>query len=605
MNPNNMHCSVGLALVLLLLSVWTGSAWAAEPMDVQAAFPPALDSYQDGDLDGISAQLLHRIKQAPFNLVATLIFLCAVIHTFMASRFTVMSQARHRAHGESIRRGEAREGSEDLLAGVYHFLGEVEVVFGLWIIPLLLAIVLFYDWATLVQYIDHGVDLTEAAFVAVMMVLAATRPILRLGEQVMMRIARLLGGTLAAFWMTVLTVGPLLGSIITEPAAMTISALLLSQKFYDLGPSTRLKYATLGLLFVNVSVGGTLTHFAAPPVLMAAGPWGWDTGFMLSHFGWKAMIGILIANTAYFILFRRELQSMHTAYALRLLKDDISKNFVSRQLVEEEWARTSQADDQTQDFTQMIEARATTYGRILRERVEAAVLGKAAGDHVDPKLIKEALDQRFDEITLYQKRRFLPLLLSEAERAEFRDPDWDRREDAVPVWVMLVHLFFMAWTIINAHHGVLFSLGLLFFLGFAQVTAQHQNRINLQTPLLVGFFLAGLVIHGGLQGWWIAPVLGSLSEVPLMLGATVLSAFNDNAAITYLSTLVPGFTDSLKYAVVAGAVTGGGLTVIANAPNPAGQSLLKQHFDDAVAPQALLLAALAPTIILWFCFALL
>jgi hypothetical protein len=452
MNPNNMHCSVGLALVLLLLSVWTGSAWAAEPMDVQAAFPPALDSYQDGDLDGISAQLLHRIKQAPFNLVATLIFLCAVIHTFMASRFTVMSQARHRAHGESIRRGEAREGSEDLLAGVYHFLGEVEVVFGLWIIPLLLAIVLFYDWATLVQYIDHGVDLTEAAFVAVMMVLAATRPILRLGEQVMTRIARLLGGTLAAFWMTVLTVGPLLGSIITEPAAMTISALLLSQKFYDLGPSTRLKYATLGLLFVNVSVGGTLTHFAAPPVLMAAGPWGWDTGFMLSHFGWKAMIGILIANTAYFILFRRELQSMHTAYALRLLKDDISKNFVSRQLVEEEWARTSQADDQTQDFTQMIEARATTYGRILRERVEAAVLRKAAGDRVDPELIKEALDQRFDEITLYQKRRFLPLLLSEAERAEFRDPDWDRREDAVPVWVTLVHLFFVAWTIINAHH---------------------------------------------------------------------------------------------------------------------------------------------------------
>jgi len=218
---------------------------------------------------------------------------------------------------------------------------------------------------------------------------------------------------------------------------------------------------------------------------------------------------------------------------------------------------------------------------------------------------KEALDKRFEEITRYQKRRFRPLLLSEAERSEFRDPDWDQREDAVPVWITLVHLLFMAWTIINAHHGALFSLGLLFFLGFAQVTAQHQNRIDLQTPLLVGFFLAGLVIHGGLQGWWIAPVLGSLSEVPLMLGATLLSAFNDNAAITYLSTLVPGFTDSLKYAVVAGAVTGGGLTVIANAPNPAGQSLLKKHFDDVVAPQALFLAALAPTSILWLCFAFL
>jgi hypothetical protein len=516
-----------------------------------------------------------------------------------------MSHARQQAHREKIRLGEAREGSGDLLAGVYHFLGEVEVVFGLWVVPLMLAILLFYDWATVVQYLDHGVDLTEAAFVGVMMVLAATRPILRLGERVMTRIAGLLGGTLAAFWMTVLTVGPLLGSIITEPAAMTISALLLSQKCYELGPSKRLKYATLGLLFVNVSVGGTLTHFAAPPVLMAAGPWGWDSGLMLSQFGWKAMVGILIANTAYFLLFRGELQSLQAAYALRLLKDDIAKHFVSRQLVEEEWAQTSQAADQTQDFTQLIEARAKACGRILRERVEAAVLRKAAADHVDPTLIKEALDQRFEEITLYQKRRFLPLLLSEAERAEFRDPDWDQREDAVPVWITLVHLLFMAWTIINAHHGALFSLGLLFFLGFAQVTAQHQNRINLQTPLLVGFFLAGLVIHGGLQGWWIAPVLGSLSEIPLMLGATLLSAFNDNAAITYLSTLVPAFTDSLKHAVVASAVTGGGLTVIANAPNPAGQSLLRQHFDDAVAPQALLLAALAPTVILWLCFALL
>lgn len=605
MNPIATRCHIGLAVVLLLLGIWSGSAWAAAPAGALPSFPPALDSYQDAALEGIPARLLHRIRQAPFNLVVTLIFLCAVVHTFMAGRFTDMSHARQQAHQEKIRLGEAREGSSDLMAGLYHFLGEVEVVFGLWVVPLMLAILLFHDWATLVLYMDQGVDLTEAAFVGVMMVLAATRPILKLGEQIMMRIAGLLGGTLAAFWMTVLTVGPLLGSLITEPAAMTISALLLSRKFYALGPSGRLKYATLGLLFVNVSVGGTLTHFAAPPVLMAAGPWGWDSGFMLSQFGWKAVCGILIANMAYFWLFRRELGSLQSAYALRLIKDEIARHFVSRQAVEAEWARSSQAINQAQGFTQVIEARATAVGRVLRERVEAAVLGKAAADGVDPTLIKEALDQRFAEITLYQKRRYLPLLLSEAERGEFQDPDWDQREEAVPVWITLVHLLFMGWTIINAHHGALFSLGLLFFLGFAQVTAQHQNRINLQTPLLVGFFLAGLVIHGGLQGWWIAPVLGSLGEIPLMLGATLLSAFNDNAAITYLSTLVPGFTDSLKYAVVAGAVTGGGLTVIANAPNPAGQSLLKQHFDGVVAPQALLLAALMPTVILWLCFALL
>jgi hypothetical protein len=196
-------------------------------------------------------------------------------------------------------------------------------------------------------------------------------------------------------------------------------------------------------------------------------------------------------------------------------------------------------------------------------------------------------------------------LLSAAQRAEYRDPDWDNREDPVPAWVTVVHVLFMGWTIVNAHNAPFFILGLLFFIGFAQVTSPYQNRIYLQPAILVGFFLAGLVIHGGLQAWWIEPVLGGLSEIPLMLSATILTAFNDNSAITYLSTLVPGFTDSLKYSVVAGAVAGGGLTIIANAPNPAGQAILKTHFATAVSPPRMLNAALIPTIILWLCFAVL
>lgn len=196
-------------------------------------------------------------------------------------------------------------------------------------------------------------------------------------------------------------------------------------------------------------------------------------------------------------------------------------------------------------------------------------------------------------------------LVAEEQRPEFRDPQWDIRDDPVPAWIILIHVCFMGWTIINAHHPVFFISGLLFFLGFAYVTSPYQNIIDLKPPLLVGFFLAGLVIHGGMQAWWIAPVLGNLSEIPLMLAATVLSAFNDNAAITYLSTLVPEFTDNLKYVIVAAAVTGGGLTVIANAPNPAGQSLLKKYFDNGVSPGGLLKAALLPTVIVWLCFFLL
>jgi Na+/H+ antiporter NhaD/arsenite permease-like protein len=439
----------------------------------------------------------------------------------------------------------------------------------------------------------------------VIMTLASTRPILKLVESVMVAIANQLGGSLAVLWMTILTVGPILGSLITEPAAMTISALLLSQRFYKLNPSRGFKYATLGLLFVNTSVGGTVTHFAAPPVLMVAEPWGWGTMHMLTHFGWKAVMGIIIANGLYLICFRKEFGRLQHAYALQNLKDEIEKRFVTRDRVEQQFSRAVRTVEEEQQLIKSLDKTTRTLTSQVRQRMLEEGLPVFESEGIDAKLIRESFDKRFEEIRLSRMREHLPGLLPEEQRAEFLDPDWDEREDPVPFWVTLVHLLFMAWTVVTAHYPPLFILGMLFFLGFVQVTRPFQNRINLQPAMLVGFFLAGLVIHGGVQAWWIAPVLGRLNEVPLMLGATILSAFNDIAAITYLSSLVPGFTDSLKYAVVAGAVTGGGLTVITNAPNPAGQSILKRHFDDVVSPLGLLMAALMPTMITWLCFALL
>jgi len=172
----------------------------------------------------------------------------------------------------------------------------------------------------------------------------------------------------------------------------------------------------------------------------------------------------------------------------------------------------------------------------------------------------------------------------------------------VPSWVTLVHAGFLAWTVANSHYPALLVGGFLFFLGFVRATAAFQSQVLLRAPLLVGFFLGALVIHGGLQGWWIAPTLESLSQTPLFFGATLLTAVNDNALITYLATLVPGFTDPLKLAVVQGAVTGGGLTVIANAPNPAGQALLARFFNSAISPLHLLLSALVPTLIATIAF---
>jgi predicted cation transporter len=124
----------------------------------------------------------------------------------------------------------------------------------------------------------------------------------------------------------------------------------------------------------------------------------------------------------------------------------------------------------------------------------------------------------------------------------------------------------------------------------------------LREGLTVAFFLAGLVVLGGQQQWWLQEVLGRLDTTSLFYGAASLTAITDNAALTYLGSLVEGITDDYKYSLVAGAVAGGGLTIIANAPNPAGFAILKDHFDDeAISAAGLLAAALLPTLVAIAC----
>ena len=462
-------------------------------------FPTPLDAYPDSPDGSLLRTLQLRVEMDPFAAVATAIFALAILHTVAAARFTALA---HRLQHRRDRRARAAGllPAPSMAAETLHFLGEVEVVFGLWVIPLLIAISLHVGWGAATHYLNDTVTYTEPLFVVVIMALASTRPIVTFAEAALRRVADLGGSTPAAWWVTILVIGPLLGSFITEPGAMTICAVLLARQFYDLQPSRRLKYGTLGLLFVNVSIGGTLTHFAAPPVLMVAQPWGWDTPFMLGQFGWRAGLAIAASTLAYFAFFRHEL-------------------------------------------------------RALAQRAPV----------VDVEAPEETVVPGY------------PVLLP------------------IPPWITFVHVVFMVWTVVNSHYPALFLGGFLFFLGFMRATAAYQSRLDLKAPMLVGFFLAGLVIHGSLQGWWIAPVLASLSELPLFVSATLLTAVNDNALITYLATLVPNLSESLKIAVVEGAVTGGGLTVIANAPNPAGHALLSRFFDGAVDPLRLFLGAALPT----------
>lgn len=458
-------------------------------------FPVPLTDYGDEHLLGLWEVLWHRVGVEPLNLFATIIFLCAILHTFSASWFLRLAKRREeRDHISWLERADGDgEGEPPLrfFTVLLHYFGELEAVFGLWIIPLVVATTLSKGWGVTKHLLEHTVHFNEAVFVVVIMAIASSQPVLYVAERVLSTIARLVGGTPAAWWATILIVGPIFGSLITEPAAMTICAMLLGQHFYRYKPSKTLAYASVGLLFTNISVGGVLTHFAAPPVVIVASAWNWDTPFMFATFGWKALGAVSFSTFAYLYLFRREFQ----AIAKRVSPFEASH----------------------------------------------------------------------------------PVL-----------------EKPVPLGVVVVNLLFMTWTVLNSQSPQLIIGGFLFFLAFVDATRHFQRAVSLRMPLLVGFFLAGLVVHGTFQVWWIEPLLNRLGEGSLLLSSVFLSAFNDNAAITYLASLVPHFSEELRYLVLSGAVAAGGLTVLANAPNPAGNALLARYFEGGISQALLFLAAIFP-----------
>ncbi|ANN69114.1 putative Na+/H+ antiporter [Bordetella bronchialis] len=407
------------------------------------------------------------------ELIATLLFAIAVLHTFSVPFFARLAH-RNGPH-----------------AGVWHLLAEVEAVFGVWAFVLIVSMALLAGSGKAIEYMDTR-NFTEPLFVFVIMVVAASRPILEFVDAVVRGLARVLPiRNELSTYLVVLSVVPLAGSFITEPAAMTLAAILLRDAYFRVSGRAGFKYLTLGVLFVNVSIGGVLTSYAAPPVLMVASTFGWDAAHMATHFGWRAAAAVFI-NAAALTFFCRD---------------------------------------------------------VLR----GAGKGASADDGGRPR---------------------------------------------VPVPVIAVHLLFLVAVVLSAHHPAIFLGLLMMFIGFTEAYKRHQNRLMIKEGLMVGFFLAGLVVLGGLQKWWLQDLLGGLSPTVLFWGATALTAITDNAALTYLGSLVQGTDETWRYMLVAGAVTGGGLTVIANAPNPAGFAILKNHFPDgSIAAGRLFLAALLPTLV--------
>jgi hypothetical protein len=371
----------------------------------------------------------------------------AVLHTFFAG---------------FIRKFSHHFGKNSLGEISLHLLSEVEVIFAVWALIFLVIFALMRGPSDVLAYLGR-LHFGEAVFVFTIMTILSARPILWLAEILIVGLVRVLPGSKNIwFYVLCLTLGPVLGSFITEPAAMTVSALLLLKGFFSQKVSMRFKYFTLGVLFVNISIGGTLTHYAAPPVLMVAQAWSWSTAFMFWNFGVKALVAI----------------GLNAALAVALFRHEF-KNLVAP------------AQPEKMNLTKWLTRMLTLDGAKLKEAA------------------------------------------------------------------------------------------------------------------LVAMFLSGLVILGGLQRWWLEPVLARFHGAPLFLGSMGLTAIVDNAALTYLASTVTDISDLTKYLIVAGAVAGGGLTVIANAPNPAGNAILSPAFgEDGISAGSLLLGALAPTVIagslFWF-----
>ena len=406
------------------------------------------------------------------ELIATILFAIAIVHTFSVPVFARLAN-RNGPH-----------------AGLWHLLSEVEAVFGVWAFVLVIIFGLVVGAGDAVAYLDTR-NFTEPAFVFAIMVVAASRPILELVGMIVRALSRILPlrAELSTFFVTMSFV-PLAGSFITEPAAMTLAALLLRDAYFHKPEQVGFKYLTLGVLFVNISIGGVLTAYAAPPVLMVASTFGWDSAYMATHFGWRAAAAVVINAAVLTLICRKYLVS----------------------------------------------------GEIGREPKASTV--------------------------------------------------------RTPAYVILIHLAVLIGIVLGAHHPVVFLGLLMMFIGYAHAYARYQDRLMIKEGLMVGFFLAGLVVLGGLQQWWLQDLLGGLSPIVLFWGSMALTAVTDNAALTYLGSLVEGTSELWRYMLVTGAVTGGGLTVIANAPNPAGFAILKGCFPDgAISPLKLLLSASVPTVV--------
>jgi Na+/H+ antiporter NhaD/arsenite permease-like protein len=378
-----------------------------------------------------------------------------------------------------------------------HLLSEVELVFGFWAFIFLAVWAILEGPGAVVQF-HSSLNLTESLFIFCVIVIASTRAIVTLARRLLFSLSNSAAKLFKAPIVTVqffcvMTFGPLLGSFITEPAAITITALLLYRMIQKKAAPQNFLYAIIAFLFVNVSVGGAMTPFAAPPILMVARPWGWSLPDVFRNLGVPGILAILLNNIFLILFYRKKLNEF---------------------------------------------------------------LAPLESDHFP-----------------------------------------------VPAWVIGAHVIFLSGLVYFSHHSEIFVPLTGVFILFTLFTKKHQDGLKYKEALLVSFFLYGLIIFGNLQNWWLSDFLATMGAKTLFAGATCLTAVTDNAALTYLGSQVEGLSEVAKWSLTAGALVGGGLTILANAPNAAGFAILRSEFsNESLNALKLLRAALLPTLVAFACY---
>jgi Na+/H+ antiporter NhaD/arsenite permease-like protein len=416
------------------------------------------------------------------EILATAFFAVAMLHSFSTGFFAKL--ANNNQHHR-------------ILHFCLHWFSEVEIVFGFWALIFLLVRALLEGPGSVVTF-HKSLSLTESFFIFSIILIASTRAIVTLARRLLLGFSHLLARVIKIPLVTIqffslMTLGPLFGSVITEPAAITITALLLYRMIKKNEVPENFLYSAIAFLFVNVSIGGALTPYAAPPILMVARPWGWGLREVFLNLGLPGLTGIILNN---FFL------------------------------------------------------------------------------------------------TFYYRKKF-STFLSPLEADHY----------PIPAWVTVAHIGFLFVIVNFAHHSEVFLPVTFLFVIFSLFTKKHQDGLKYKEALLVAFFLYGLIVFGNLQTWWLNDLLLQLGSKALFVGATCLTAVTDNAALTYLGSQVEGLSNISKWSLTAGALVGGGLTILANAPNAAGFAVLSSEFKDGTLNALKLFkAALFPTAVAFVCY---